>query len=167
MTEFGASLDPAPVTQVAGLTDSSFLSWIYWTYANKTPFKIVTPGLPAKPEQQGIVFDLGKSREGANLNSPIFKALTRPYPVAIAGTPISFAFDPSTQIFRLQYRNTGTDSALRNKETVIVLPTSLYPKGYRVEVSGAKVTSTAGAKFLQLVAEGDPEKISVSIFSNQ
>jgi endoglycosylceramidase len=95
------------------------------------------------------------------------KALTRPYPVAIAGTPISFAFDAPTQIFRLQYRNSGAGSALRNKETVIVLPTSFYPKGYRVEVSGAKVTSTAGAKFLQLVTEGDPEKISVSIFPNR
>ena len=167
MTEFGASVDPAPVIQVANLADSSLIPWIYWAYANKTPFKIVTPGLPATPEQQGIVLDLSKPREGTNLNSPILKGLARPYPVAIAGTPESFGFDPQTQIFRLKYRKPDADSSLRNKETVIVLPTSLYPKGYRFEVSGAKVSSPPGAKFLQLLAEGDQEDISVSIFPNQ
>ena len=164
MTEFGASVDPAPVIEVANLADSSFLPWVYWAYANKTPFKIVSPGfLPATPEQQGIVLDLLKPREGANLNRPILQALTRPYPVAIAGTPTNFGFDPATQIFRLEYRTSGVDSTLRSQETVIVLPTSLYPKGYRVDVSGAKVTSSKGAKFLQLIAEGQKNKVTVSV----
>jgi endoglycosylceramidase len=164
MTEFGASVDPAPVIKVANLADSSFLPWIYWAYANKTPFKIVSPGfLPATPEQQGVVLDLLKPREGANLNHPILQALTRPYPVAIAGTPTNFGFDPATQIFRLEYRMSGVDSTLRSQETVIVLPTSLYPKGYRVDVSGAKVTSSKGAKLLQLLAEGQKNKVTVSV----
>src|SRR5206468_12333292 len=115
MTEFGASVDPAPVIKVANLADSSLLPWVYWAYANKTPFKIVSPGLPATPEQQGVVLDLLKPRE----------ALTRPYPVAIAGTPINVGFDPVKQIFRLEYRMMGVDSTLRSQETVIVMPTSL------------------------------------------
>jgi endoglycosylceramidase len=163
MTEFGASVDPAPVIEVANLADSSFLPWIYWAYANKTPFKIVAPGLPPTPEQQGVVLDLSKAREGANLNRPILQALTRPYPAAIAGTPINIGFDPAKQIFRLEYRGTGVDSTLRSQETVIVMPTSLYPKGYRVEVSGAKVTSLKGAKFLQLISEGEKNKVTVSV----
>ena len=164
MTEFGASVDPAPVIEVANLADSSFLPWVYWAYANKTPFKIVAPGLlPATPEQQGVVLDLSKAREGANLNRPILQALTRPYPAAIAGTPINVGFDPAKQIFRLEYRTSGVDSTLRSQETVIVTPASVYPKGYRVEVSGAKVTSAKGAKFLQLTSEGEKNKVSVSV----
>jgi endoglycosylceramidase len=163
MTEFGASVDPAPVIEAANLADSSFLPWIYWAYANKTPFKIVAPGLPPTPEQQGVVLDLSKAREGANLNRPILQALTRPYPAAIAGTPINIGFDPAKQIFRLEYRGTGVDSTLRSQETVVVMPTSLYPKGYRVEVSGAKVASLKGAKFLQLISEGEKNKVTVSV----
>jgi len=164
MTEFGASVDPAPVIEVANLADSSFLPWVYWAYANKTPFKIVAPGLlPATPEQQGVVLDLSKAREGANVNRPILQALTRPYPVAIAGTPINVGFDPAKQIFHLEYRTSGVDSTLRSQETVIVTPASVYPKGYRVEVSGAKVTSAKGAKFLQLTSEGEKNKVSVSV----
>ena len=163
MTEFVASVDPAPVIKVANLADSSFLSWVYWAYANKTPFKIVSPGLPATPAQQGVVLDLSKAREGANLNRPILQALTRPYPVAIAGTPINVGFDPVKQVFHLEYRTSGVDSTLRSQETVIVMPTSLYPKGYHVEVSGAKVISAKGAKFLQLVGEGEKNKVTVSV----
>ena len=119
--------------------------------------------LPATPEQQGVVLDLSKAREGANLNRPILQALTRAYPVAIAGTPINIGFDQAKQIFRLEYRTSGVDSTLRSQETVVVMPTSLYPKGYRVEVSGAKVTSLKGAKYLQLVAEGEKDKVTVSV----
>jgi endoglycosylceramidase len=163
MTEFGASVDRAPVVEVAKLADSSLLPWIYWAYANKTPFKIVSPGLPATPEQQGVVLDLLKAREGANVNRPLLQALARPYPIAIAGRPITFGFDPATQIFRLEYLTSGVDSTLRSQETVIVLPMSLYPKGYRVEASGAKVTSSKGAKFLQLIAEDEKNKVTLSV----
>jgi endoglycosylceramidase len=163
MTEFGASVDPAPVIEVANLADSSFLPWIYWAYANKTPFRIVSPGLPATPEQQGVVLDLLKPREGTNLNRPLLQALTRPYPIAIAGTPINVGFDPAKQTFRLDYLTSGVDSTLRSQETVIVIPTSLYPKAYRVEVSGAKVTSAKGAKFLQLIGEGEKNRVTVSV----
>ena len=121
------------------------------------------PGLPATPAQQGVVLDLSKAREGANLNRPILQALTRPYPVAIAGTPINVGFDPVKQVFHLEYRTSGVDSTLRSQETVIVMPTSLYPKGYHVEVSGAKVASAKGAKFLQLVGEGEKNKVTVSV----
>jgi len=119
--------------------------------------------LPPTPEQQGVLPDLSKPREGANLHRPILQALTRPYPVAIAGTPTNIGFDPVKQTFRLEYRASGVDSTLRSRESVIVMPTSLYPKGYRVEVSGAKVTSSKGAKFLQLIAEDEKNKVTISV----
>lgn len=163
MTEFGASVHPGPVVQVAELADAHLLGWIYWAYANKTPFKIVSPGLPPTPEEQGVVLDLAKPRIGANLNGAILQALTRPYPVAIAGTPLSYGYDPLAKRFQLSYRKAGVDSGLRSRQTVVVLPASLYPQGYRVEVSGAKVSSAPGAKFLEINAQGENDTVTLSV----
>src|SRR5262249_9531702 len=122
MTEFGASVDPQPVVRVAQLADDALLSWIYWAYANNTPFQIASPGLPPTPQEQGVVLNLSLPRTGANLNAPILEAISRPYPVAIAGTPQSFGFDPSNGVFHLSYRTVGVDPSLQSAETVIVVP---------------------------------------------
>jgi Endoglucanase len=163
MTEFGASVDPAPVIKVAELADASLISWIYWAYANNTPFQIATPGLPPTPQQQGIVLNLSLPRRGSNLNTAILKAVSRPYPVAVAGTPLSFSYEGKTGVFKLSYRRVALGSALKSDETVVVVPPSRYPKGYHAEVMGGKVMSPAHAMFLRIFPEGKSESVELSV----
>jgi endoglycosylceramidase len=76
--------------------------------------------------------------------------LARAYPVAVAGTPIFYTFDPRTGVFRLAYR-TSAPGLRRGVPTVVELPVAeQYPNGYRVHVEGAAVVSPPSASRLLL-----------------
>src|SRR6185295_8296986 len=67
------------------------------------------------------------------------KMLERTYPQATAGIPVSLSFDPDTAAFDYKY----TPRAAAGP-TEIYVPVALhYPQGYKVAVTGARVTSAA------------------------
>jgi endoglycosylceramidase len=87
--------------------------------------------------------------------------LSRPYPRAIAGTPVSFAFhsDRKDRKFTLTYRTNPRIHA----PTVLFVPPMHYPRGYRVKVSGpARVTSRRGARLVTLRSTG-PGRVRVTL----
>ncbi len=103
MTEFGATTDSAVVRDAMNAADRAMDSAIYWAYANNAPFRIPAGVGVASPREQGLVLDLGQPLDGANLRIPIWDALVRPYPQAVAGTPLHWGYDPNRRVFDLVY----------------------------------------------------------------
>jgi endoglycosylceramidase len=90
--------------------------------------------------------------------SPIVQSLSRAYPQAVAGTPVSFSFDPGSREFHLLYVPNQSIAA----PTVIFVPVSVhYPHGYRAQVFGGTIVSKAGAS--HLLVDNDPGSTSVSV----
>jgi hypothetical protein len=84
----------------------------------------------------------------------------------VAGTPTQSSFDRKSKNFRLSYAVRRADGAGffgRDACTEIIVPRVQYPSGYKVAVSGARVTSRAGAGTLTLRATGDTPQITVRI----
>ena len=84
-TEFGATTSAPTLQRLTAGFDRRFVPWMFWAYNESV---IDDPALPAGLE---------------NLASPDgFRALVRPYPVALAGTPEQLAFDPATRMLDLR-----------------------------------------------------------------
>ena len=68
--------------------------------------------------------------------------LSQAYPEAVAGTPSSFSFSPSTDVFELSY----TPNHHVDAPTVVFVPTSVhYPRGYCAQTTGAGSSRGGGA----------------------
>jgi len=105
------------------------------------------------PPDRVLVRDPRQPPTGANVDRERLTILTRPYPHAIAGTPVGWSFNPISRRFRLTYRTRPVSGRLaRRAPTEIAVPRLQYPRGYRVRVRGARVVSAAGAPVLKLVA---------------
>jgi len=87
--------------------------------------------------------------------------LIRTYPQAVAGTPRSFAFDPTTKTFTLTY---DVDPAI-HKATIVFVPVVRHYDGhYQVSITGpARVTSQADAPLLVIRNTGDPGTVTVTV----
>ena len=139
------------------------VSWQEWHYCGCDDPTTSGPG-----DVQAIVKDPGKPPRGSNVFWGKLKALARPYPQAIAGTPIRWSFDPDTRRFELVYTtkradgrgrfNQGTGRLGRGTSQVFV-PRIQYPNGYefvvnaRPETSGQRLLIHAGpnARRIKLV----------------
>jgi len=148
-TEWGATTDPAVLRRTAGQFDSRLVSWIFWAYDEDI---IVNPGLPPAAD---------------NVRQDAIDAITRPFPVATNGTPLTLAFDPETRILDYTFSTRLPDGRQSRADapTAIVVPPSTYPEGYRVSVTGAVATSAPGALYLQLRNLQDAETVSVQVTS--
>jgi endoglycosylceramidase len=119
LTEFGAMVPNATnpratnteeIRAVVGLADSHLQSWTHWDI-NDDVYQ--------------------KNTKTWNLDA--VKAFVRTYAQAIAGTPTSMTFDPTTNAFELRF---AADPSL-GAPTEVVAPALLYPGGFTVTVSGA------------------------------
>jgi endoglycosylceramidase len=93
------------------------------------------------------------------------KALARPYPQAIAGTPSRFSFDPATRRFELSYtrRRAGGRGSFGRGLTTVFLPTIQYPDGYRARVSGGTLERPLGARRLLIRADRNANRITLIV----
>ena len=93
---------------------------------------------------------------GSNLKQAKLDVLVRPYPRAVAGTPISYAFHAGAddRLFELVYE---VDLSVR-APTEVFIPARHYPDGYVATVTGpARIVSKDGAALLKLRARGGGE----------
>lgn len=121
-------------------TDANMFSWIGWAYEN------LYNGTSGKPYPE------------------LQKHYSRPYPAAIAGTPVAFGFDESPGIFYLHFTSDPTIDA----PTEIILPASTFPNGYRINISpvGSLVQYKRDKRTLALFTSPslqNPTLISVNI----
>ncbi|QES47619.1 endoglycoceramidase [Streptomyces venezuelae] len=65
---------------------------------------------------------------------PNAQLLVQPYARAVAGDPLTYAYDPATRTYTLTFRTRHTADG----PTQITVPRDTYPGGYRVDVRGGK-----------------------------
>jgi endoglycosylceramidase len=124
MSEFGASDDLDTLELNLELMDRHMMSWQYWTWWGRDPC-CERPG-------EGVIVDAAKPATGDNVKLDKVRTLSRPYPRAVAGTPISFEFDRDAGTFALVYR---TNPAI-HAPTVVYVPPLQYPHGYTLTIKG-------------------------------
>lgn len=143
MSEFGATTSNALMDRLTRIADELQLGWTYWQWKYYDD--------PTGSSAEALVTPDGQV-------SPIVQSLSRAYPQAVAGTPVSFSFDPGSREFHLLYVPNQSIAA----PTVIFVPVSVhYPHGYRAQVVGGTIVSKAGAS--HLVVDNDPGSTSVSV----
>ncbi|HEX8054130.1 MAG TPA: cellulase family glycosylhydrolase [Thermoleophilaceae bacterium] len=157
LSEFGASDDLASIGRVVEEADAEEMSWQYWSWWNRD--------VCCERPTEGVIRDISKPPTPDNLKQDKLDVLVRPYPQAVAGTPERWSFDRATREFALEYRVKGPDGRRRPTyvPTEVFVPRRHYPKGYTVEVSGARVVSKKNAELLLLRAKLAAGKVSVRV----
>ena len=147
-TEFGATTSAPTLQRLTAGFDRRLVPWMFWAYNESV---IDDPSLPA---------GLG------NLASPDgFRALVRPYPVALAGTPQRLAFDPATRVLDLTFttRSPSGGRIWRWLPSVVHLPRLVYPDGYAVQVEGAQVLSRRCSERLVLRTRAFAQSVTLRV----
>ncbi len=147
LSEFGATDDLPTIKADLDAADRHMDSWQYWTYAG---------GDPCCPRPaEGIILDPSKPPTPDNLKQGKLDTLSRPYPRAIAGTPVSWFFDSGSanQAFTFVYH---ADPSIHAPTEVFIPIARHYAGGYTVHVTGpAVVTSAVGSSILTLRNTGE------------
>ena len=169
-SEWGATTEVPLIKAIAKDMDDAMMSWLYWAWANKPGYLVVGGDLGDVSEggpTHGMVYDLAGPREEPNLHQGRLDALARPYPRAVAGTPMEFSFDPGTRVFNFRYVPRPVPAAPRaiaaNAQTEVFLPERQYKNGYKVTVSGATVVSSPGERVLRLANQSDASSVTVRV----
>jgi endoglycosylceramidase len=146
MTEWGATDDLGVIEQVAELADEHMMSWQQWHYCECDDPTTAGSGV------QSVVEDPSRPPRGKNLNRGKLKLSARPYPQAVAGTPLEWSFDPESRRFDLRYSTEAPsgDRLPRRALTRVFAPRLHYREGYRVKLDGARRVSRRNARVLKL-----------------
>lgn len=143
-SEWGATSDPIVIARMADELDHAMVGWLYWDY-NSSDF----------------VADPRKPPGGKNVNQRILKLLERPYPQAVAGTPLAWNWDPASRTFSLRYTTVPPPSARLARGALTEVWVGRWR--YRVRASGANVVSHRSAKLLVLRARPGASNVSVVV----
>ena len=145
VTEFGATSSPALLSSITSKMDAQQVGWAYWSWKYY--------GDPTGSAAESLVMADGRLRSTALV-------LSRTYPQAVAGVPISYDFSPTTAVFHLDY---VPDHRI-HAPTVIFVPTQIhYPHGYCARASGAMVTSAPGSDRLKVVNDRSGHRVEVVV----
>jgi endoglycosylceramidase len=145
--EFGDTQDLSQIKRVIGLADQNLTGWIYWSYKDW----VDDPGGLGS----GPLYD--DSDDDGTLREAKLAVLEQPYPVATAGIPIADDYNPTSDTFTYTYLPNRRISA----PTVIFTAPLHYPNGYTLKVSGARVTSAANARYVELQPADQATKVHV------
>ncbi|MFA5890537.1 MAG: cellulase family glycosylhydrolase [Actinomycetota bacterium] len=154
--------DVSPIIdRVANMADEIGSSWTYWLYALGNP-----EGDDPDYTSSSIVKDLRKPPTEDNLVQNRVNAIVRAYPRAVAGTPLSYAWEGEAKKFTLEYtpaRADGTGTFEKGSITEVFVPERQFPTGYTVDVDGATVDSEPGAPILRLKLDEGATRVFVTI----
>jgi endoglycosylceramidase len=125
--------------------DAQKVGWIYWSWKYY--------GDPTGSAAESLVMANGRLKGTA-------RVLSRTYPEAVAGRPISFDYSPDTDVFHLAYApNHGIHAP-----TVVFVPTEIhYPRGYCAKVSGGRVSSAPGSDLLEVTNGRTGRLVTVTV----
>jgi hypothetical protein len=92
-------------------------------------------------------------------------ALSRPYPLAVAGTPTSFGTD-ATGTFSLRYAAARLPAGTATPTgwvSAVSLPAAAYPSGYTVTLTGGRLVSRTGSGLLCVAADPGAAQVSLTV----
>lgn len=145
VSEFGASSDSALLAPITAAMDAEQVGWVYWAWRYY--------GDPTGSAAESLVMANGHLRSTA-------RVLSRVYPQAVAGTPLSFTFSPATDVFHMAY----VPNHRIHAPTLIFVPTELhYPHGYCARATGGRVTSARGSGLLEVSNAGSGRRVTVVV----
>ena len=145
MSEFGATTSEPLMERLTANADQLQLGWTYWMWKYYDD--------PTGSSDEALVTSSGAL-------SPVAASLSRAYPQAVAGTPVSFSFDPETAEFHLDY----VPKPQVKEPTVVFVPVAVhYPKGYCAQVTGGTILSKPDANHLVVANSPNASIVTVSI----
>lgn len=150
-TEWGATTSSSDIDRQAGELDSALLPWIFWSIGE-------------------IVADQTQPPTPTNLVSSTVQSLVQPYPVAVAGTPVSYSYSAATHELDFGWSTDSPDGRRippNTPPTVFEVPSTVYPNGYSVKVVGGFVTSKPCAPLLEVAPLKGATQVSVGINPGQ
>ncbi|CAJ1494479.1 cellulase family glycosylhydrolase [[Mycobacterium] kokjensenii] len=157
LSEFGATNNLGAIEASLQGSNGNLFGWSEWAYSGRDITSI-------SPEDQALVYDPSKPPVGDNVNWDKLDVLAQPYPQAISGTPTSWSVDNG--VFNFSYsteRADGSGSFAAGSETTISVPTSQFPDGYTVTVTGGHVTSEANASQLTIASDSGASTVKVTV----
>jgi endoglycosylceramidase len=145
-SEWGAVTDSSAIERQADELDSGLVPWIFWSMGEV----VKNPELPPTT---------------SNLTASTVDALVQPYPLAVAGTPRQLTYTPtdSTLSFRWSTSKPGGGSYAPGTTTELVAPSTVYPTGYSVDISGGTVTSRPCASTITVVNVPGKRAVSLTV----
>ena len=157
MTEYAATQDIATIARVTELADEAMIGWQQWHYCDCDDPTTTGTGI------QSLVSDPSKPPRGENLSREKLEISSRPYPRAVAGTPLAYEFNPETREFTMSYSVRGPDGKKlpRKVRTEIFMPPVHYRDGYNVTVEGAR--SHAGKRVIRLKRVRGASEVTVEV----
>ncbi len=160
LSEFGATDDVPTIERMVTRSDAALLSWQWWHYCGCGDPTTSGPG-----DTQALVKNPKRPPRGKNVFRAKLRALERPYPQEVAGTPKSYAYDPDSDRFTLSYATRAPSGKRlpRRARSVVFVPRLHYRHGYTVQVKGAKVTSKPGARHLKLRRARGARQVSLTL----
>jgi endoglycosylceramidase len=164
LSEFGATEDAADIGRVTALADHYMTSWQWWHYCGCDDPTTQGPG-----DVQAIVGNPSLPPRGDNVLREKLALIERPYPQAVAGTPLEYGFDPATRTFKLAYSARAPDGErlARKLDTAVFTAPIHYPDGYRARISGGRVVSAPDARVLRIERRRGAGKVSVTLSPRQ
>ena len=93
---------------------------------------------------------------------PNLGLLVRPYPRAVAGTPVRWSFNPDTKVFDLAFSTRAVGVRLTSDRTEIFVPRLQYPHGFVLTVAGATVVANHD-QLLELATHAGAGTVTVRI----
>lgn len=157
LTEFGATSDVTELREILSLADAHAIPWLDWAYC--------ACGDPTgSGRAESVVYDPRKPPVGSNVNRKVLDVLDEPYPRRVAGTPGTFLFDRTRDVFRFVYSTHPAGRWLQPGTTTdIWVGRQQFPRGYRVTVHGARVVSAPGTPVLSLLATPGVQTVVVTV----
>ncbi|MGA7416714.1 MAG: cellulase family glycosylhydrolase [Acidimicrobiales bacterium] len=145
MSEFGATTSEPLMVRLTANADQLELGWTYWAWKYY--------GDPTGSSDEALVTATGAL-------APTAASISRVYPEAVAGTPISFAFDPASADFHLVY----APKAQVDAPTVVVVPVAVhYPEGYCAQVTGGTIVSKPDSTHLLIANTPNASIVAVTV----
>ncbi|MFL5869774.1 MAG: cellulase family glycosylhydrolase [Solirubrobacterales bacterium] len=160
LSEFGATGDPDVIARMTALADRYMTSWQWWHYCACDDPTTSGPG-----DVQAIVSDPSRPPKGDNVLRDKLALIERPYPQAVAGTPLRYGFDPDSREFTLAYSTTAPNGKrlAPDLETAVFTAPIQYPDGYRAKVTGGRVVSKRNARVLRIERGRGAARVELTI----
>jgi endoglycosylceramidase len=156
LNEFGAGADEDRHNEVEDRADQQMFGWFHWAYWAQDA---------GEPRDYALLKDIRKGPVDGNVRLDQLRAITRPYPRLIAGTPQGWSYQRESHTFDLRYSTArvGGGRFPAGTPTEVAIPSRQYPDGYAARVEGGAILSAPNAPDFRVAACPGADEVRVHI----